>query len=167
MSIWPFKEEWHGIQWRELSEDISQRVTMGSLIHVLVTVLPLTPTSHVTHPHDPIFEHINPANWNATIHSVLYFYISQHCCFMLLLLGSVVSRAWMKLPSGLFLTSEFHQPVEIHIIWSCGEPLAAQLFKVSLVVLLLCCKNVWINMLVSRLSTFTSSPSLMPHFLHV
>lgn len=49
-SVWPFKEEWHGIQWRRLSGNIYQRMTTGSLMHVLVPVLSLTPTLLLSNP---------------------------------------------------------------------------------------------------------------------
>lgn len=51
-SVWPFKEEWHGIQWRRLSGNIYQMVTIGSLMHVLVPVLslPLIPTLLLLNP---------------------------------------------------------------------------------------------------------------------
>lgn len=167
MSIWPFKEEWHGIQWRELSGDISETVTMGSLMHVLVTVLSLTPSSHMTYPHNQIiksiWENLNLAKWNATIHSLIYFYISL---LRWLLLGFIVSRTWMKPPSGLFLTSHFHQTVEIKIIWSCGEPLTAQHSKsnCSVVFCATKCSNQYVCLQAQYIYVF---PCLTPHFLHV
>lgn len=159
MSIWPFKEEWHGIQWRELSGDISETVTMGSLMHVLVTVLSLTPSSHMTYPHNQIiksiWENLNLAKWNATIHSLIYF--TFPCCCGCCWASSLVELEWSRLQvfswphiSTRLLKSKLSEAVvnlSLHSIQS------------RIVLLLFVLQNVRINMFVSRLNTFTSFPA--------
>lgn len=88
-SVWPFKEEWHGIQWRRLSGNIYQMVTIESLMHVLVPVVSLTlPTLLLSNP---------GSKW-----------ITTTWRYIILLLPTLDS-CWNK--AGPLLTSESHQTV--------------------------------------------------------